>query len=225
MIVRRISNDELYHHGVKGQRWGVRRYQNPDGTLTAQGQARLAKLRGNEIGKVQKRIDRNTENYNKKLQKMQKKIDVANAKGKEKKADKLTQERERVKKKYEIGKSIAEKEIKALKKYKLSDFAKEQHNITTEVGEAASQAAIASMIGTVTLAMIGLPYVMITRPGYDIGKRKTEMRLASLEKGEVRTLKAEAIENRLNNAKNEKQKTKFQEKLNEQLERDKRRYG
>lgn len=31
---------ELYHHGIKGQKWGVRRYQNPDGTYTAEGRKR-----------------------------------------------------------------------------------------------------------------------------------------------------------------------------------------
>ena len=30
----------LAHHGVKGQKWGVRRYQNEDGSLTAEGRAR-----------------------------------------------------------------------------------------------------------------------------------------------------------------------------------------
>lgn len=29
--------NELYHHGIKGQRWGIRRYQNEDGTLTPEG--------------------------------------------------------------------------------------------------------------------------------------------------------------------------------------------
>ena len=29
----------LVHHGVKGMKWGVRRYRNPDGTLTAEGKA------------------------------------------------------------------------------------------------------------------------------------------------------------------------------------------
>lgn len=31
---------ELYHHGIKGQKWGVRRFQNADGTLTAVGKKR-----------------------------------------------------------------------------------------------------------------------------------------------------------------------------------------
>ena len=35
-----ISNGELYHHGIKGQRWGVRRFQNKDGSLTSKGRKR-----------------------------------------------------------------------------------------------------------------------------------------------------------------------------------------
>lgn len=40
MDVRRLNNNELYHHGIKGQRWGVRRYQNEDGSLTDAGRKR-----------------------------------------------------------------------------------------------------------------------------------------------------------------------------------------
>jgi len=35
-----IFTDELYHHGIKGQKWGIRRFRNDDGSLTAAGKAR-----------------------------------------------------------------------------------------------------------------------------------------------------------------------------------------
>lgn len=38
-----IAEDDLCHWGIKGMKWGVRRYQNPDGTLTPAGRRRLEK--------------------------------------------------------------------------------------------------------------------------------------------------------------------------------------
>ena len=35
-----VHDDTLEHHGIKGQKWGVRRYQNEDGTRTASGKKR-----------------------------------------------------------------------------------------------------------------------------------------------------------------------------------------
>lgn len=41
-----VENDynSIYHHGIKGQRWGVRRYQNPDGSLTPEGRRHYGQL-------------------------------------------------------------------------------------------------------------------------------------------------------------------------------------
>lgn len=32
-----VSDSKLYHWDVKGMKWGIRRYRNPDGTLTPAG--------------------------------------------------------------------------------------------------------------------------------------------------------------------------------------------
>lgn len=37
---------ELYHHGIMGQKWGIRRFQNPDGTLTNAGRKRYTNSDG-----------------------------------------------------------------------------------------------------------------------------------------------------------------------------------
>lgn len=37
------DDSELYHHGTKGMKWGIRRYQNKDGSLTPAGKKRYAK--------------------------------------------------------------------------------------------------------------------------------------------------------------------------------------
>ena len=48
----KVYSDELAHHGIKGQKWGVRRYQNKDGTLTAAGKKRISKQYKKEAQKA-----------------------------------------------------------------------------------------------------------------------------------------------------------------------------
>lgn len=79
------TSTELYHHGVKGQKWGVRRYQNSDGSLTAAGRRRYAK----ELGqlKAEKKRLRNMESTAKKLKKLDDMRDEIDAKKRELSSD------------------------------------------------------------------------------------------------------------------------------------------
>lgn len=47
---------ELAHHGILGQKWGVRRYQNEDGTLTEAGKKHLQRLDNQWIRKNERKI-------------------------------------------------------------------------------------------------------------------------------------------------------------------------
>lgn len=49
-IVNSGYSGELYHHGIAGQKWGVRRYQNSDGSLTEAGRKRY----GSSLGSTNK---------------------------------------------------------------------------------------------------------------------------------------------------------------------------
>ena len=68
------NTDELYHHGVLGMKWGVRRYQNANGTLTSIGKKRygtsdtvkniqnkkdaIKKRKNSYLGKESERVDK-----------------------------------------------------------------------------------------------------------------------------------------------------------------------
>ena len=46
--------NELCHHGIKGQKWGVRRFQNKDGTLTDEGRKRYSEFADTERSVINK---------------------------------------------------------------------------------------------------------------------------------------------------------------------------
>ena len=49
------DSHELYHHGVKGMKWGIRRYQNADGSLTDAGKKKYGKMCNDKLSKTLKK--------------------------------------------------------------------------------------------------------------------------------------------------------------------------
>lgn len=52
--------DYLQHHGIKGQRWGHRRFQRNDGSLTPAGENRYSSRQQRKADKKAKRLERDT---------------------------------------------------------------------------------------------------------------------------------------------------------------------
>lgn len=79
-----VFDDELYHHGIRGQRWGFRRFQNEDGSWTAEGRERYGEGGARSKSDVQKykaKVSYNTQKYKANLKsKSQKESDIRTAK-------------------------------------------------------------------------------------------------------------------------------------------------
>ena len=80
----------LIHHGIKGQKWGIRRFQNADGSLTAEGRARY----GYTVSAPKKDISKLSDSKKLKLAKKQYAKDLRRIKWKDSVADDLARLRE-----------------------------------------------------------------------------------------------------------------------------------
>lgn len=99
----------LAHHGTKGMHWGIRRYQNPDGSLTAAGRRRMEKSDRRRVRDARfesKAIDRErktTERFLKKAEKKYNKI---------KDSTKDTKRNRKIEDNYNVAKKLDEKVAK-----------------------------------------------------------------------------------------------------------------
>ena len=63
-----MQYDTLSHHGIKGQKWGIRRFQNKNGTLTAKGKSRYSSKES--INKNNKLEDMSDEELGRRLKRL-----------------------------------------------------------------------------------------------------------------------------------------------------------
>ena len=132
MVVKRLKEDELTHFGIEGMKWGVRRYQNADGSLTAEGKARLKSFKSTETADIKSKLKDKTTKYNEKI----KSTDDA-------------EKKETYKNKIEKAKTQAKAEIEVVKNYTLKDISKEKLVVGAEV-----TLKTVAAIGTFTIPLV-----------------------------------------------------------------------
>lgn len=71
------NEDFLAHYGVKGQKWGIRRYQNEDGTLTSEGQKKYGWYYSGQINRLAREKNRTDYKKPETKERKQKEYDAA----------------------------------------------------------------------------------------------------------------------------------------------------
>lgn len=173
-----MEENELYHHGVKGQKWGVRRYQNPDGTLTDKGKKHVSNYKKREINKIAKHrlrqlrydekvVNRAGKSFDKKLDKY----------GQAEKTKKAARKYINVKSNAIANDNIAKREVERVSKMRLKDINREKEAL----GKAKTRNILRS-IGTTLILGDNVRVIYTT----DKRAFKTNMRVSPFEQEKIK---------------------------------------
>lgn len=174
--------DYLTHHGVKGMKWGVRRYRNADGSLTADGRKRLHNYKQKEIARNAKKYD-SSKDY-KKLSKLETKLESARSNGNVNRAQKLDTKVKQTKTSINYSKAMKKLENSRVMNMSYSQMQKEKNSVR----KAHAQAAVSSVLETALISAVLVPtagYYMVSVRTANTGAVKTNSRTTSDERKNV----------------------------------------
>ena len=154
-------NDYLMHYGIVGMRWGIRRYQNPDGTLTELGKKQYSKEREEEKDLVDSHYKKHFKSEEKYMVRTLGKARDAAAKGNEKSAQKNFSKFARSAYRAKAYKDLAEAEIKKIENTPVSELSAERRSKETN---ALVNSLLTSAAVNAVLMPMGAGGFVIARP-------------------------------------------------------------
>lgn len=172
-------SSELYHHGIKGQKWGIRRYQNPDGTYTAAGKERygatsdrqanrLAKYQEREYNRAKKDYERERVIDEAYRDRLKKKREAASYKGNDKKVSRLDIRINNYEDKMKAREKITNQVLKNIQDMKVSDMKRE--NRIRGMQRASDILITAGTLGMSSIT--GFYLISISNPNYYVQRNR-----------------------------------------------------
>lgn len=169
-LIMTPTEKELFHHGVLGMHWGIRRYQNKNGSLTQEGKAHLKKYKAKEISKINKKYNKKINKASNEAREQYSKADELIKKNKDSKANKYLTKAAKQEIKANITLGMKKVETSKVNNMKLSDISEERKDVGKTIAKnylgTVGLVTAASVVGAATLGVVAGPRTVAAATTY-----------------------------------------------------------